>query len=432
MSSDSLIEVSGLTKSFRIYPTPVSRVREYLSGGRKTYHTEVKALNAVSFKLSRGETLGLVGPNGSGKSTLLEILCGTTRPSGGQVRVNGRVSALLELGAGFNPEFTGRENIIVNAIIQGISLDAIEKRFDAIAEFADIGEFIDHPVKTYSSGMYVRLAFAAAVGMDPDILVIDEALAVGDIRFQRKCYRYFNQLQSKGTTIIFVTHAVELVRSHCDRAILLNQGNIESSGDPKAVIHDYLELMFSGTNGATEQPSIRELTGREIQSESIQIPRDNCKSRRTYNNDEFRWGNGSAEIFDFLIKSGGVEDPLTFNTGDEVDLRMMVQFNEALSSLIYGLTIRTVDGVMVFGGNTRDAEVLVKDRTQFETADISFRFILNLLPGEYFLSLGVAQDSEVVDNLAIDRRYDLIHLTVIGSSSDLGFASLEMKITDQI
>ena len=239
-------------------------------------------------------------------------------------------------------------NVIINAIIQGISVETIKERFDAIAEFADIGEFIDHPVKTYSSGMYVRLAFAAAIGMDPDILVIDAALAVGDIRFQRKCYRYFNQLQSKGTTIIFVTHAVELVRSHCDRAILLNHGNIESSGDPKTVIHDYLELMFTGSNSANQEPDIRELTGLGTQPQISRVSRDDCKSRRTYNHDEFRWGNGAAEIVDFLIKSGDIEDPITLNTGDQIDLKMVVQFNEALHGLIYGLTIRTVDGVMVF------------------------------------------------------------------------------------
>jgi len=430
MSYDSLIRVSELTKSYRIYRTPVSRLQEYCSGGRKIYHQEVRALNSISFEVARGETLGLVGPNGSGKSTLLEILCGTTRASDGQVIVNGRVSALLELGAGFNPEFTGRENVIINASIQGISVEAIEERFGAIAEFAGIGSFIDHPVKTYSSGMYVRLAFAAAVGMDPDILVVDEALAVGDIRFQRKCYRYFNQLQSKGTTIIFVTHAVELVRSHCDRAILLNHGNIESIGDPKTVIHDYLELMFAGSTNATQVPDIKQITGEGSKLEQRRPLRDDCKSRQTYNQDEFRWGNGAAEIVDFLISSGDVEDPVTFNTGDEVDLRMIVQFNEALSGLIYGLTIRTVDGVMVFGENTRDAQMAIKDRSQNDLAEIGFKFMLYLLPGEYFLSLGVAQDDEGVDNLAIDRRYDMIHLTVVGSSGKLGFASLGLEITD--
>ena len=191
MSSDPAVRANGLGKCYRIYPRPVDRLREVVSLRRRKYHSEFWALNDISFEVDRGETLGLVGPNGSGKSTLLEILCGTSTASRGQAEVKGRVAALLELGAGFNPEFTGRENVLLNAAIQGISREAIESRFEEIEKFAGIGEFIEHPVKTYSSGMYVRLAFAAAVGMEPEILIVDEALAVGDIRFQRKCYRHF-------------------------------------------------------------------------------------------------------------------------------------------------------------------------------------------------------------------------------------------------
>ena len=243
MSFDSAVMASNIGKCFKIYQRPVDRVWDKLS--TKPLHSKFWALNDVSFEIKKGETLGLIGPNGSGKSTLLEILCGTTKPTCGVVNVVGRVSALLELGAGFNPEFTGRENVFLNGTIQNISKRELENRFDSIVAFADIGSFIDRPVKTYSSGMYVRLAFAAAIGMEPDILIVDEALAVGDVRFQRKCYRYFKELQSRGTTIIFVTHAVELVRAHCNRAILLNQGRIEKIGMPQEVIHAYLEFMFS-------------------------------------------------------------------------------------------------------------------------------------------------------------------------------------------
>ena len=192
-------------------------------------HQPFWALDDVTFSVKKGETLGLVGPNGSGKSTLLEILYGTSNATRGDVVVEGKIAALLELGAGFNPEFTGRENVFLNAAIQRIPKEVTEARFDDITSFAGIGDFIDRPVKTYSSGMFVRLAFASAIGMEPDILIVDEALAVGDIRFQRKCYRHFNELVSKGTTVIFVTHAVELIRAHCDRAMLLNKGKIPNS-----------------------------------------------------------------------------------------------------------------------------------------------------------------------------------------------------------
>jgi lipopolysaccharide transport system ATP-binding protein len=397
---------------------------------RRKYHNEFWALNEICFEVDRGETLGLVGPNGSGKSTLLEILCGTSTASRGQVEVKGRVAALLELGAGFNPEFTGRENVLLNAAIQGISREVIESRFNEIEQFAGIGEFIEHPVKTYSSGMYVRLAFAAAVGMEPEILIVDEALAVGDIRFQRKCYRHFHELQSRGTTVIFVTHAVELVRSHCDRAILLNKGKIDSIGTPKDVIHDYLELMFAP---APRKGGIREgiQSTKTVPTSSLRSGfNDSCVRRRSYNRDEFRWGNGHAEIRDFVIKTPQGEDPVTFERGVAVELQMRVYFHESMEEVIYGLTIRTVDGVMVFGANTRSRQMETKKRTRGETAEIRFRFTLNVLPGEYFLSLGVAQDDDSVDNLAIDRRYDLVHLSVIGGPDDLGFAELCMQIEE--
>ena len=371
-----------------------------------------------------------MGPNGSGKSTLLEILCGTSTASRGQAEVKGRVAALLELGAGFNPEFTGRENVLLNAAIQGISREAIESRFNEIEKFAGIGEFIEHPVKTYSSGMYVRLAFAAAVGMEPEILIVDEALAVGDIRFQRKCYRHFHELQSRGTTVIFVTHAVELVRSHCDRAILLNKGKIDSIGAPKDVIHDYLELMFAPDprkGGVQENVEPTEAAPAALPRSEFN---DSCVHRRSYNRDEFRWGNGRAEIRDFSIKTPQGEDPVTFERGVAIELQMRVYFHESMEDVIYGLTIRTVDGVMVFGANTRSRQMETKKRTRGETAEIRFRFTLNLLPGEYFLSLGVAQDDDSVDNLAIDRRYDLVHLSVIGGPDDLGFAELCMQIEE--
>jgi lipopolysaccharide transport system ATP-binding protein len=430
MSSDPAVRANGLGKCYRIYQRPVDRLREVVSLRRRKYHSEFWALKDISFEIHRGETLGLVGPNGSGKSTLLEILCGTSTASEGQAEVKGRVAALLELGAGFNPEFTGRENVLLNAAIQGISRDVIDARFDEIAEFAGIGEFIEHPVKTYSSGMYVRLAFAAAIGMEPELLIVDEALAVGDIRFQRKCYRHFHELQSSGTTVIFVTHAVELVRSHCDRAILLNNGKIDSIGEPKEVIHDYLELMFApdprkgSLRGEIETPeAVSKLApGREF--------KDSCMHRRSYNPDEFRWGNGSAEIRDFSIKTPKADDPVNFERGSAIELQMKVYFHEPMEGIIYGLTIRTVDGVMVFGANTRSRHIETKRRTRGETANVCFRFTLNLLPGEYFLSLGVAQDDDSVDNLAIDRRYDLVHLVVSGGLDDLGFAELCMHIED--
>ena len=422
MSFDSAVMASNIGKCFKIYQRPVDRVWDKLS--TKPLHSKFWALNDVSFEIKKGETLGLIGPNGSGKSTLLEILCGTTKPTCGVVNVVGRVSALLELGAGFNPEFTGRENVFLNGTIQNISKRELENRFDSIVEFADIGSFIDRPVKTYSSGMYVRLAFAAAIGMEPDILIVDEALAVGDVRFQRKCYRYFKELQSRGTTIIFVTHAVELVRAHCNRAILLNQGRIEKIGMPQEVIHAYLEFMFSPN--ASNGVNVKKLQSSTIPSNQV----DNCLNHNMYNNDEYRWGNKNAEIIDFFIETKRGKDPFILETTESIKLGIKVYFSESMTDLIYGLTIRTVDGIIVYGSNTRNKLIDTKPRNKDETAWIYFKFELNLLPGDYFLSLGVAQDDDTVDNLAIDRRYDIAHFNVEGSLEDLGFAALKMTIDE--
>ena len=245
MCSDSAaVVVSDLQKVNRIYNRPVDRIRELYSIRSRKYHHEFTALENISFEVSQGETIGIIGPNGSGKSTLLEIIAGTLSATKGKVIRQGTVSALLELGAGFNPRFTGRENVYLNASILGIPKSKLDAKLGQLLQFADIGEFIDHPVSTYSSGMYVRLAFATAISSDPDVLIVDEALAVGDIRFQRKCYRRFQEMQASGKTILFVSHSVELIQNHCSRAIFLNAGKIESIGEPKAVIQAYLEHLY--------------------------------------------------------------------------------------------------------------------------------------------------------------------------------------------
>jgi len=431
MSSEQVVRVRGLGKCYRIYKRPIDRLREFLSPRNQTYHHPFWALDDVTFNVKKGETLGLIGPNGSGKSTLLEILCGTVTATRGEVVVDGRIAALLELGAGFNPEFTGRENVFLNAAIQRIPKDTTEKRLDEIVAFSGIGEFLDRPVKTYSSGMYVRLAFASAIGMNPDILIVDEALAVGDIRFQRKCYRHFNELQARGTTILFVTHAVELIRAHCDRAILLNNGRIESIGSPAEVIHSYLELMFAPDSRRSDVQEIVEIPNQRNRDSTLSGD-DSCLDRNTYNPDEYRWGNRHAEITDFVFMTKHGKDPMFLESRESIELHMKNQFNKNMEGLIYGLTIRTVDGVMVFGANTRDRAMKMRNHKKGEVTEIIFRFDLNLLPGEYFLSLGIAQDDDTVDNLAIDRRYDLSHFTVQGDQNDLGFYALNMQIGESI
>ena len=235
MSSDSVIEVNNVSKCFNIYNTPSERLKQLLFRNIKGTHKEFWALKNISFNVYRGETVGIVGKNGSGKSTLLQIITGTLSQSTGSVKTKGRVAALLELGSGFNPDFTGRENVYMNATLLGLKKKEIDEKFNSIIEFADIGDFIDQPVKTYSSGMMVRLAFAVQAQIDPDILIVDEALAVGDAKFQARCFERLNQLKRNGTSILLVTHSTEQIVSHCSRAILINSGEIVDIDEPRVI-----------------------------------------------------------------------------------------------------------------------------------------------------------------------------------------------------
>ena len=443
MCSDTVaaLAVSGLGKIYKIYNRPMDRIKELYSVRGRKYHLEFTALENIAFEVFRGETIGIIGPNGSGKSTLLEIIAGTLSATSGTVTRQGTVSALLELGAGFNPRFTGRENVYLNASILGIPKHSLEAKLDELFQFADIGEFIDHPISTYSSGMYVRLAFATAVSSDPDILIVDEALAVGDIRFQRKCYRRFQEMQASGKTILFVSHSVELIQNHCSRAIFLNLGNIEAIGEPKVVIQAYLEHLFGNEIQQSREVDNSEVaravdhkdsatSSSRVVSESFDLDQDHCTQRRSYNPNEYRWGDRRAAIIDYQLQSNSGNDQVVFESGEQLDLMVHVRFFEELTDLIYGCTVKTVDGQTVYGTNTRQRALDVSHGESGATVVIRFQFDLNVVPGEYFISLGVALDDSERDNIAIDRRYDLIHLTVRGDYGGFGLAQMNMSITE--
>jgi len=432
MSSDSAITVRGLGKDYRIYQRPIDRIREMYSVRGRDYHSVFTALDNVSFDVAPGETVGIIGPNGSGKSTLLEMVCGTLTPTRGTVTVSGRLAALLELGAGFNPAFSGRENVYLNAALLGISREEVEERFEDIVEFAGIGEFVEHPVSTYSSGMYVRLAFATAVNTDPDVLIVDEALAVGDIRFQRKCFRRFQEMQKAGKTILFVTHSVDLVQAHCSHAIYLKSGEVRSKGEPKTVIQDYLEDLF-GSESTNESD---EVGSREVETfpktnksrTEEELPRDLCSSRPLYNPNEYRWGDRRAVIYDYALRSEDGPIRGGFERGQKICLDVSINLTESIDHLILGFTVKTVDGRTVFGANTRERDVKLPELGVGDNLTVQFDFVCALIPGEYFLSIGIAQDNQSRDNIAVDRRYDLIHMPVRGASGDFGVADLDLSI----
>ncbi len=435
MSSEPVIRIQHLSKAYRVYKRPIDRVLEsvlHRSGIREAGNRfrEIHALKPLDLEMYPGETIGIIGQNGSGKSTLLQIISGTLYPSTGTVEVNGRLSALLELGAGFNPDFSGRENAYLNGSIMGISRAGMDSRFDDILAFSGIGDFIDQPVKTYSSGMYVRLAFAVAIHMDPDILVVDEALSVGDVRFQNKCFRKLRELKAQGTTTLFVTHSSDLIVRHCDRAILLEQGAVRASGDPGDVVNEYLNLLFNTDPGKREFTSeAKDSGGHDEDGLLLRRDIDGCRLRPFYNPAEYRWGDQRGKIQDYILLINGKIASGICKSGDRIELLLRVVFTADVESPILGLTLKTADGIAVYGANTRDRKLAVPAGKAGSEFLVRYIFDLRVIGGDYFISLGLADDDEEKDNLAVDRRYDLIHLQVKTEQGDFGISALEMQMS---
>ncbi len=440
MSSEIAIQLTDISKCYQTYSQPAYRLLQALYGRRKKLYDEFWALKDIDLEIYKGETLGIVGKNGSGKSTLLQVIAGTLAPTGGSVETHGRISALLELGAGFNPEFTGIENARFNASILGISRDEIEESLPAIIEFSELGEFVYRPIKTYSSGMYVRLAFSVAINMKPDIFIIDEALAVGDIRFQRKCFRKLEAMRTSGITILFVTHATESVVNLCNRALFIDNGQTIALGEPKQVVNQYLESLFSSEHEkipqkVPAQPPVAlapSVAGPSMRQLNLDPEIDGCTTRPTYNKTEYRWGDGRARIIDYLLLTDDNEVSHSVSRGDTIELKMAVQYAQDLDDVIYGLTVKTVDGTTVYGTNTRLQNLSISKKQAGEIAVICFKFTAHLMHSEYFLSLGIAVDDDSKDNIAIDRRYDLIHLHVTGEDDSFGLASLNAVIEETV
>jgi lipopolysaccharide transport system ATP-binding protein len=442
MSSDNAIEITNLSKCYQIYAEPrdrlkqfvIPRVKRTLGKSSDQYFREFWALRDISFDVNKGETVGIVGRNGSGKSTLLQIICGTLSATSGTATTHGRIAALLELGSGFNPEFTGRENVYMNAAVLGLSTAEIDSRFDGIAAFADIGEFIERPVKTYSSGMMVRLAFAVQAQVDPDILIVDEALAVGDVRFQAKCFERLRQLKRGGTSILLVTHSTEQIVTHCDRALLLDGGRAIRWGDPKDIVHTYMDLLFGKERKKSKTPRTSTKEDRPARfaigdSSRVSLTDDVFSSHNSYNPHEYRWGDGAARILDYCLLADEEAYPPAVNTGQHIDIVVSVHFEEDIVRPIFGLALKTKEGVTVYGVNseTIDLNEFKLRGAQGETVIVRASFECRLAPGDYFVSLGIAtkQGEEVVPH---DRRYDSIHIHVRPEDTFFGLIDLGLNL----
>lgn len=443
-----VVSVKNVSKKFRLYNSPKERLWELVHPFNKKYHRDFWALRDVDFEVLRGQTVGIIGRNGSGKSTLLQIICSILQPTCGEVKVDGKTSALLTLGAGFNPDFTGRNNVVMNGLLMGYSKEDMEHRLPTIEAFADIGEFIDQPVRKYSSGMFVRLAFAAAINIDPDILVVDEVLAVGDAKFQQKCFQKFIEFQEARKTTILVTHDTSAVVRHCNHVILLENGALVARGEAKDVVNRYLDILEGRFHSLSSVPAKGPEAGQVARQKgsSVEDSRtldeflddisglDKCSARSSYNENEYRQGYDKAEIVDYLVLCEGECDPVSVDSGSLVHIYAKVRFHEDVAGPLFGLAVKTVDGLTVYAINSFFTDICVESTSASDILVFHFSVNLRLAPGDFFIDLGV--DEQVGDSgqgrrkrqclyESLDRRCAVIHLYVREKNWFHGLADFE-------
>lgn len=446
MDSDTVIKVENVSKKYckslkrsMLYGT-VDIARNMIglsSNSGRLKRDEFWALDDVSFEVKRGETLGIIGPNGSGKTTLLKLLNGIFWPDKGKIKIKGRVGALIELGAGFHPLLTGRENIYINAAILGMKKEEVDKKFDEIVEFADIGDFIDIPVKYYSSGMMMKLGFSVAAHSDPDILLIDEVMAVGDIQFQSKCFFKIRELKEKGKIIVLVSHDMGNIQKYTDKVILFHKGSIQSINTPGNVINAYLALMSRSVDREGRSKSVWETNYDSARDKSysfstVLIQEDLCPKRANYNRNEFRYGSGFARIVDFHILNLREEEIKAVRSRDTFIFRVEIKGYRLIEKPILGLTVKTIEGIELYGINTLYADVEVPSLNREKKIVVDYKIDMNLQPGHYFLSAGIAEiTSEGI--IPVDRRYDLVQIEVLPSDRSFGLVNLatEIKISSE-
>jgi len=423
MSSDISIRVSGLGKAFPVYRKPHHRLMQMvLPGSHPRWSQEFRALSNVSFEVRRGETVGIVGRNGSGKSTLLQLICGTLSPSEGEVQAHGRIAALLELGAGFDAEFTGRENVYLNGSMLGLTRAELESRFAEIEAFADIGEFIDHPVKSYSSGMYVRLAFSVAIHVMPDILIIDEALSVGDEAFQRKCFARIDAIRERGATVLFVSHSAGSVIELCDRALLLDHGELLAQGSPKHIVSSYHKLIYAP---ADRRDAVRDaIRGGAPGVEDSPTLGSSHVAPKPAEIDESSYDEGlrSQSVIRYVQRGAEIDDPHietlqgrrvnVLTRGEEYVYTYKVVMRSAAAAVRFGMMIRTVGGFDLGGGASAPEGMSDLVAVAGQSFHVRFRFVARLAPGTYFLNAGVTA-FENEGEAYLDRIVDAVMFRVM-------------------
>ena len=393
-----MVLLQNVSKLYKLYRRPADRLREALPFTKRKFHTDFWALRDIGFQVEKGETLALVGPNGSGKSTLLQIVAGILQPTQGRVVTRGRIAALLELGAGFNPEFSGRENVFLNGEIMGLSRAEIERAMPSIEAFAEIGEFIARPVKEYSSGMYVRLAFATAIHVDPEILIVDEALAVGDAVFANRCVRKFEELRERKITVLFVSHDLGLVKQLSNRAILLLNGRIEAQGAPSDVINRYIGLVLEKQQARQEKQQRFEAS--------------------------YRHGDGVSEILGVDLLSANGQPVTSVAGGETVTVRVRTRFHHPACDPMVGILIRNRIGMDVYGTNTRIERKHLGSYQPGDELEVDFHFACWLTPQQYTLTVA----TQGPDGSSHDWLDDVIPFDVMDTRAAAGVANLRAEI----
>lgn len=418
MDKSVAIKVDHLTKVYKLYDRNKDRLKESLHIGRKSIVShEHYALNDVNLEVHTGETVGIIGTNGSGKSTILKIITGVLNPTEGEVTINGRISALLELGAGFNMEFTGLENIYLNGTMIGFSEEEIDAKLESILEFADIGDFVNQKVKTYSSGMFVRLAFAVAINIDPEILIVDEALSVGDVFFQNKCYRKFEEFKKQGKTILFVSHDLSSISKYCDRVVLLERGRKIGEGAPKEMIDMYKKVLVGQLDQESDTRKSASIGDKNKWKDAMQLNPD-C--------DEY--GSGLAEFEDYCAYDNTGTITNSIIKGEEFTVKVKVRFFETIQDPIFALSFKNRQGTEITGTNTMFEKITTGTPGAGDVYTVTFTQNMSLQGGEYLISLGCVGYREG-EFTVYHRLYDVFSLTVISSKDTTGFYDMDSIVT---
>lgn len=421
--SDTAIRLEHVTKIYKLYDRNRDRLKDALGLTKQKCYSEHYALRDVSMSVQEGEMVGIIGVNGSGKSTILKIITGVLSATSGSLEINGRISALLELGAGFNMEYTGLENVYLNGTMMGFTEKEIDERLQNILDFADIGEFIHQPVKTYSSGMFVRLAFAVAINIDPEILIVDEALAVGDVFFQAKCYHKFEEFKKLGKTILFVSHDLTSIAKYCDRVILLNKGVKLAEGSPKDMVNMYKKLLVH----QLDEETLEDVSGKSdigVHTQDGTAWKDHFETNPTL----LDYGEKTAEIVDFCMIDRYGQFSNIIEKGTVCRVKAKIYFHGQIKNPIFTITIRNKQGTDITGTNTMFERVETGTVEAGEMRVVTYEQRIDLQGGDYLISLGCT--GYVGDEFKVYHRlYDLVGMTVLSDKDTVGFYDMNSKIT---